>query len=203
MPSQDPRPRSSTSGSANSLRPKSRASTTSIQSASTQSIQHFHNASDSLNSLNALPPYTQATSYTPEELITRSKRQLTNPDLSYAIDPLLQDSSNHRRTLSADYGFGGNQTMIESQVSQFNPYDGKENRALECVNEELSQQKDDFGAENKKKKGSASTIANDQELRRLFRENKNRSLNEVAAQVLANERGPKSEKTKQIFAMLW
>lgn len=55
----------------------------------------------------------------------------------------------------------------------------------------------------KKKKGSASSIANDLELRRLFRENQGRSLNEVAAQVLSNERGPKSEKTKQIFAMIW
>ena len=57
--------------------------------------------------------------------------------------------------------------------------------------------------DNKKKKGSASSMANDQELRRLYRENKGRSLKEVASQVLANERGPRSEKTKQIFAMLW
>lgn len=57
--------------------------------------------------------------------------------------------------------------------------------------------------DGKKKKGSASSIANDIELRRLFRDNQGRSLKDVAAQVLANERGPKSEKTKQIFAMLW
>lgn len=63
---------------------------------------------------------------------------------------------------------------------------------------------DDTGTtDGKKKKGSASSIANDLELRKLFRENVGRSLKEVAAQVLSNERGPRSEKNKQIFAMLW
>lgn len=63
---------------------------------------------------------------------------------------------------------------------------------------------DDAAAgEAKKKKGSASSIANDQELRKLFRENHHRDLKEVASQVLVHERGPKSEKTKQIFAMNW
>jgi hypothetical protein len=55
----------------------------------------------------------------------------------------------------------------------------------------------------KRKKGAATSAANDQELRRLFRENEGRDLHEVAQQVLENEKGPKSEKTKQIFGMLW
>ena len=55
----------------------------------------------------------------------------------------------------------------------------------------------------KKKKGAASSAANDVELRRLFRENEGRDLHEVALQVLENDKGPRSEKTKQIFGMLW
>lgn len=65
---------------------------------------------------------------------------------------------------------------------------------------------DDTGTEqgkNKIKKGSATSAANDMELRRLFAEHKGRPLKEVAAEVIVHERGPKSEKTKQIFAMLW
>ena len=66
------------------------------------------------------------------------------------------------------------------------------------------QTQDDAGAgEARKKKGSASSIANENELRKLFAANKDRDLNDIAASVLANERGPKSEKTKQIFAMNW
>lgn len=66
------------------------------------------------------------------------------------------------------------------------------------------QTQNDAGAgETRKKKGSASSISNDNELRKLFAANKDRDLNDVAASVLANERGPRSEKTKQIFAMNW
>lgn len=135
-------------------------------------------------------------------MITRSEQQLTNPDLGYAIDPLLQDHSNDGRALNTDYGLSRNQTGAGHQIDRFHSFDGKENQALESVNEEQRQQQDDVG-EGKKKKSSASTIANDLELKRLFRENIGLSLKEVAAQVLLNERGPKSEKTKQIFAMLW
>ena len=52
---------------------------------------------------------------------------------------------------------------------------------------------------SRRKKGSASSQANDNELRRLYRENQGRDLNELATQVLEK----KSEKTKQIFGMLW
>ena len=55
----------------------------------------------------------------------------------------------------------------------------------------------------KRKKASSSSQANDNELRRLFRENEGRDLHEVSQQVLRDEKGPKSEKSKQIFGMLW
>lgn len=54
-----------------------------------------------------------------------------------------------------------------------------------------------------KKKGSGASQANDQELRRLFRENENRNLQEVANEVKREEKGPKAEKSKQVFGMLW
>ena len=81
-------------------------------------------------------------------------------------------------------------------------YDGAGHPTFQSVNDE--QAHDDTGTEaGKKKKGSASSAANDMELRRLFAENRGRPLKEVAAEVIVHERGPRSEKTKQIFAMLW
>lgn len=87
-------------------------------------------------------------------------------------------------------------------MSQYHSFNGQENQVMEGLNDDQGQEDAGTG-DGKKKKGSASSIANDLELRRLFRENQGRALKDVAAQVLANERGPKSEKTKQIFAMLW
>jgi hypothetical protein len=65
---------------------------------------------------------------------------------------------------------------------------------------------EDSGTENaaRRKKGNATTLANDQELRRLLQQYNNKSLPEVAAEVQKNEgAGGKSEKAKQVFAMLW
>lgn len=66
---------------------------------------------------------------------------------------------------------------------------------------------DDSNNENgggKRRKGTASSMANDQELRRLLQQYQGRSLKDVAIEVQKNEgSGGKSEKAKQVFAMLW
>ncbi|KAH8725435.1 RFX DNA-binding domain-containing protein [Phaeosphaeriaceae sp. PMI808] len=59
-------------------------------------------------------------------------------------------------------------------------------------------------SEDKKKKASASGSAtNDKELRQLLAQNEGRNLKDVAAEVIQNDRTSKSEKSKQLFAMLW
>jgi hypothetical protein len=58
----------------------------------------------------------------------------------------------------------------------------------------------------KKKAGSATIAANEkheQELKDLVEKNRGRTLTDVGAEVLRNERTSKCEKSKQLFAMLW
>lgn len=64
---------------------------------------------------------------------------------------------------------------------------------------------EDSNNENKRRKGTASTLANDQELRRLLHQHEGKSLKEVAQEVQKTEghNGGKAEKAKQVFAMLW
>lgn len=57
--------------------------------------------------------------------------------------------------------------------------------------------------EEKKKKAGGPTAQNDKELREMLRHNMGRKLKEVAAEVLATDRTSRSEKSKQLFAMLW
>lgn len=57
--------------------------------------------------------------------------------------------------------------------------------------------------EDRRRKGSSATATNDKELRELLSKNETRSLPEVAQEVIAKERTPQAEKTKQLFAMLW
>lgn len=48
-----------------------------------------------------------------------------------------------------------------------------------------------------------SSANNEHEMRQLFQQHKHRSLQEVAEELHGNERGPNSERTRQVFAMLW
>ena len=133
-----------------------------------------------------------------------SEQQLTNCNLNqrYAIDPSLQDCAAQAQARSIEHSYNGDNDAITQLIKNPHPFDGQGQHFVMTFNDEQTQ--DDGGAgDTRKKKGSASSIANDNELRKLFAANKDRDLNDVAASVLANERGPKSEKTKQIFAMNW
>lgn len=56
----------------------------------------------------------------------------------------------------------------------------------------------------KKKRGSSSTLANDNELRKLLRQYEGYTLKQMAAEVMKHEgAGGKAEKVKQVFAMIW
>ncbi|KAF2756061.1 hypothetical protein EJ05DRAFT_88331 [Pseudovirgaria hyperparasitica] len=57
--------------------------------------------------------------------------------------------------------------------------------------------------QQKKKRGSQATATNDRELRDLLASNMDRPLKDVAIEVVKTERTPRSERTKQLFAMLW
>lgn len=50
---------------------------------------------------------------------------------------------------------------------------------------------------------SRTNTNNDQEMRELFTRNSHRSLQDVATELHGNERGPNSERSRQLFAMLW
>ena len=136
-------------------------------------------------------------------MITRSKQQLTDPDRELAVDPSLQFHEPHSRAMSADTAWNGGSDAPRPALHHYHSLDGKENLSFPTINENKTQIGAAMLDAQKKPKGNASSQANDQELRRLYRENRHRDLKDVAASVLANERGPKSEKTKQIFAMNW
>ncbi|KAI0438552.1 RFX DNA-binding domain-containing protein [Xylaria telfairii] len=55
-----------------------------------------------------------------------------------------------------------------------------------------------------KKGGSSRTSANNElEMRQLYHASKHRQLEDVAKELHGNERGPNSERARQVFAMLW
>jgi regulatory factor X len=140
---------------------------------------------------------------TPEDMVIHSASQLQNPR-GYDIDPALAGTNAHplsyppdsqykldngRQSLPAD-GFGGNYGEGDSQM-------------LEGRSDEQDEVDSLAGAGGPTKKVSKSSAANELEMRQLFQSNKHRSLPEVAMELHGNERGPQSERQRQVFAMIW
>ena len=87
-------------------------------------------------------------------------------------------------TQDGSYMFQPNDYAVPMSMAVFPPLNGHE-------------------PEDRRRKGSSATATNDKELRELLSKNEARSLPEVAQEVIAKERTPQAEKTKQLFAMLW
>lgn len=197
------RRRSNTSGSptSNRTRPVSRASTTSVNTTDERIAQTPRNAPEDSNVALPPAPIDRVEQYTAEEMISRSRQQLTNPHQVFAVDSLLQQNSQRAADANADPGPNGILDGRFESLSRLQSFQDRESQSFVSVND--GSQDEAPPLEAKKKKGSASSIANDQELKRLYQENKTRTLRDVADSVLQEERGPRSEKTKQIFAMIW
>lgn len=145
-----------------------------------------------------MPPYSA------EEMISQNQHRLANPQNPYGMDPYPRNEEDLHRSLSAGPSQNTNAVSRAPPINHRQSYDMTEQGHFHATPDEPGP--DDTGTENgknKTKKGSATSIANDMELRRLYNENKGRPLIEVAHEVITHERGPRSEKTKQIFAMLW
>lgn len=54
-----------------------------------------------------------------------------------------------------------------------------------------------------KRTNAKTSVNSEQEMRQLFIANKHRTLAEVAVELHGNDRGPNSERTRQLFGMLW
>lgn len=197
------RRRSNTSGSTTSIqtRPVSRASTTSVNTTDEHPIANPQVDRDASSRTTAILTTSENAQYSPEEMITRSQQQLTNPDQGYAIDPSLKRPIPSDNIADMGPRLDGPPDVTLLPLSHLESFQDRESQSFLSVNE--GSLDNASTGDVKVKKGSASSIANDQELKRLYQENKTRTLRDVADSVLQEERGPRSEKTKQIFAMIW
>ncbi|MCJ1416055.1 hypothetical protein MMC32_002390 [Xylographa parallela] len=203
MASKKPRARSNTSNSTSvaSSRPKSRQSTTSIQSNTTQSALPYYQNADSAYGLSH-----PSTSFQPiaEAVAVQTLHQFADQNNQYRIEPSTQ--LDHADVQDSTYGVenayenaAGMQELLQASLAN----DRNERQESEVQTQDAGDQENNAENMAPRKKGAATSAANDIELRRLYRENVGRDLHEVALQVLENDKGPKSEKTKQIFGMLW
>lgn len=136
---------------------------------------------------------------TPEDMVMHSAIQLQDPR-EYGIDPALGTSVDHSLAYHHDSQNGSRSLPAEGYVTSFVDDDSA---MVEARSDEQDEVESVAGANGIAKKASKSSAANELEMRQLFQTNKHRSLPEVASELHGNERGPQSERTRQVFAMLW
>jgi regulatory factor X len=139
---------------------------------------------------------------TAEDMVIQSASQLQNPR-DYDIDPALGGPSHHGLTYHNEGQYkpeGGRQSLPVEYGQSYNEADSQ---LLEGRSDEQDDVDSLAGAGGPAKKASKSSAANELEMRQLFQSNKHRSLPEVASELQGNERGPQSERQRQVFAMLW
>ncbi|PSR79199.1 hypothetical protein BD289DRAFT_442849 [Coniella lustricola] len=205
-----------------SARRPSEASTTSAQSVNTQptSIEQnqqrdddqFHAAAAWLaqqqqqnGQLRSIAPAPRPTS--PEYILTNGMSVHQARDLS--VDAAVSSG------IGAQFRFQqAPQHMLQQQQSQphmarqslpteYMPMNGHPGLGTKLVDRNDSPAQDsglDIGGAPAR---SRSNTNNDQEMRELFTRNSHRALQDVAKELHGNERGPSSERSRQLFAMLW
>ncbi|CAG9999895.1 unnamed protein product [Clonostachys byssicola] len=196
-------------GAKSRKRPLSRGSTASIHSATTQpTVDHsgfpdaqdmyagqWMDASAHQKALGAPPQMT------PEDMILHAATHMQAAGHDFSVNaamsahmghhnPFQQHDNISRHPLPAEQ-FGPNASFTEADSQMLDREDNEEGDPMAAL----------VGAP--KPTGSKSSANNELEMRQLFGANRHRSLQDVASELHGNERGPNSERARQVFAMLW
>lgn len=191
-------------------RPQSRASTASIHSVTTQANldqSGFPDASD-MYSGQWIPTNHGHTKddmqgggpqMSPEAMIIHAATHLQatgqdfpldgsmgapmNPGMAYQQRHPMQRHPLPAEQYNASFSEGDSQMMARSNSQEDSPIDGMTGMARPI--------------------STRSSANNELEMRQLFHNNKHRSLQDIATELHGNERGPNSERNRQMFAMIW
>lgn len=185
-------------------RAQSRASTTSVHSGINQTDHQIQDGHGYMTQMYDTGPQMQQQhsqhrfqsieqQMNPDDMnMYQSVQQLRNPrEYNSIIDPAL-GGQHHGLQYNEN---GGHQMQMEPTYME------EETQMLDGRSEE--QEEIDSAGAVPVKKPSKSSAANELEMRQLFHQNKDKSLTEIAKQLQVNERGPNSERHRQVFAMLW
>lgn len=188
-------------------RTQSRASTSSLHSVSTQANmeQSFGDDADVYSAQWLKSRQTQHKELAPamqqmtaEDMILQAASHIQS-SREFSMDSSMNNSLGHsasflqhpnmsRQSLSAD-NYSANNSFVDPD-SQLLDRDGNDDG-------------DSVVGAPGGSKPSRSSANNELEMRQLFHASKHRNLQDVAEELHGNERGPNSERTRQVFAMLW
>jgi regulatory factor X len=201
-----------TTSSKEKLRPKSRGSTASLQSVGVgtafqppppaMSVEH-----NTVYHVQPPPSAHMMYAHNPDDAFAHYQHTMAAQMHPHPIQPAMGQQDMRPMSRQSFQDIQAYPTQYPGQMAQY-PRQHQNIHHVRYASEQYegSPAPEDSGTENaaRRRKGNATTVANDQELRRLLVQYKGKSLPEVAHEVQRNEgSGGKSEKAKQVFAMLW
>ncbi|KAM3456451.1 hypothetical protein MY3296_001730 [Beauveria thailandica] len=189
-------------------RPQSQASTASIHSATTQHNMDGSGFADNsgmyagqwMHNEHPHAKEMSAPQMSPEDMILQAATHMQSASHEFAMDGSMAAHMHHmayqhqhphgmpRHPLPADQ-FGPNASFTEGDSHMLDRDDGDDG--------------DSMALATGVSKPARSSANNELEMRQLFSANRHRGLQDVASELHGNERGPNSERTRQVFAMLW
>ena len=189
-------------------RPLSRASTTSIHSVSTQpglepsfgDDTQFYHGQWAGNLHSHAKGLMGAAHMSPEEAILQAAPH-TQPgppgSRGFAVDGSMEASMAHSVPYQHDGSFARHDVSASLSMNDLSGFADADAQMLDVKND------DPNVAMPPAPKSTTRTANNEREMQQLYVANKHRSLQDVARELHGNERGPNSERQRQVFAMLW
>ncbi|OAQ63516.1 SAK1 protein [Pochonia chlamydosporia 170] len=195
-------------------RPQSRASTTSVHSAATQPTldQSAFADSSAMYAGQWIPndhghgkDIGTGPQMSPEDMILQAATHMQTANHDFSMDGSMGAAMAHhhhipyqqqqhamaRHPLPAEQYSAANASFTEGDSQMLDRDD----------NEDGDSMSGPIGTG--KPAATRSSANNELEMRQLFTANRHRNLQDVAGELHGNERGPNSERTRQVFAMLW
>ncbi|KAK7402951.1 hypothetical protein QQX98_011303 [Neonectria punicea] len=191
-------------------RPLSRASTTSIQSVTAQpNLDHsgFADSSDMysgqwLPNDHAHPKdMASAPQMSPEDMILQAATHMQATGQEFPMDASMGAAMNHAMQFQQKHPMSRHALPSDQYANNTSFTEGESQMMERDENEEVDSMVGIVGPP--KPTSSRSSANNELEMRQLFGANRHRNLQDVAGELHGNERGPNSERTRQVFAMLW
>ena len=189
-------------------RPLSRASTASIHSVSTQpsleqgfgddtQVYHGQWAGNLHSHAKGL---MGAHHLSPEDAILQAAPHIqpaAQGHRDFAVDASMDASMAHAVPYQHDGSFARHDVSASLSMNDLGGFADPDSQMIEAKNDDAPV------AMPPVQKNTTRTANNEREMQQLFVANKHRSLQDVARELHGNERGPNSERQRQVFAMLW
>lgn len=189
-------------------RPLSRASTASIHSVSTQpsleqgfgddtQVYHGQWAGNLHSHAKGL---MGAHHMSPEDAILQAAPHIqpgAPGPRAFAVDGSMDASMAHPVPYPHDGSFARHDVSASLSMNDLGSFTDPDSQMIDAKNEDASMPMPSV------QKTATRTANNEREMQQLYMANKHRSLQDVARELHGNERGPNSERQRQVFAMLW